>query len=65
MEKDQDKRRSFLKHILAGAAVVAGTVAAIKPARAKTVQQPLQGGGDVLYHESDAFKKYYDSLRSK
>lgn len=64
MKEDQDKRRSFLKHILAGAAVVASTVAAIQPARAKTLQQPVQGGGDVLYHESEGFKKYYDSLRS-
>ncbi|MEE4241870.1 MAG: twin-arginine translocation signal domain-containing protein [Desulfopila sp.] len=64
MKKDQDKRRSFLKHILAGAAVVAGSVAAIKPAKAKSLQQPIQGRDDVLYHESDSFKKYYDSLRS-
>jgi hypothetical protein len=64
MKKVEEKRRSFLKHILTGAAVVAGTVAAIQPARAKTLQQPLQGERDVLYHESDAFKKYYDSLRS-
>lgn len=62
MEKDQGKRRSFLKHILAGAAVVAGTVAVKKNARAKTVLQP-KDCEDVLYHESDSFKKYYQSLK--
>lgn len=63
MEKDQDKRRSFLKHILAGAAAVAGSVAVIKPAKAKSAA-PVKEDGDVLYHESESFKKYYDSLKS-
>lgn len=62
MEKDQDKRRSFLKHILAGAAVVAGSVASIKSAKAKTVVQP-EDCDDILYRESDSFKKYYNSLK--
>lgn len=61
MKQDQDKRRSFLKHILAGAAVVAGSVAVIKPVKAKRVLQ-LKDSDDVLYHESENFKKYYDSL---
>ena len=61
MEKDQEKRRSFLKHFLAGAAVAAGSVAAIKPAKAKTIELK-QHGKDVLYHESESFKKYYKSL---
>ncbi|MBM9605550.1 hypothetical protein [Desulfopila inferna] len=63
MKKDQDKRRSFLKHILAGATVVAGSIAAIKPAKAKSVSLRREGE-DVLYHESEKFKKYYQSLRS-
>ena len=36
MEKDKKERRSFLKHLLAGSAVLAGTASAIKPARAET-----------------------------
>ncbi len=63
MEKDQDKRRSFLKHFLAGAAVVAGSMAAIKPAKAKQMGTSKKND-DVLYHESESFKKYYDSLKS-
>ena len=62
MKNEQDRRRSFLKHLLAGAAVVAGSVAAIRPAKAKT-EATVKGSGDVLYHESESFKKYYDSLR--
>lgn len=63
MKNDQDKRRSFLKHILAGAAVVAGSVAAIKPAKAKPAVQ-LKDSDEVLYQESENFKKYYESLKS-
>ena len=63
MENEKKQRRSFLKHILAGSAVLAGTAAAIKPARAGTKSE-LKGSDEILYHESEAFKKYYDSLRS-
>jgi len=63
MKNEQDKRRSFLKHILAGAAVVAGSAAAIRPAKAKPTASQ-KDCDDVLYHESDSFKKYYDSLKS-
>jgi len=64
MEKDQDKRRSFLKHIAAGAAVIAGSVAAIKPARAGKTAVAPQDGAETCYKESENFKKYYDSLKS-
>ena len=63
MKEDKDKRRSFLKHVLAGAAVVVGSAAAIKPAKAKTAVQPEECN-DILYRESESFKKYYDSLKS-
>ncbi len=62
MEKDQEKRRSFLKHILAGAAVVAGTVTMKKKANAKPLLDQ-EDTKDVLYRESDDFKKYYRSMR--
>jgi len=61
MKKEQDKRRSFLKHILAGTAVVMGTAAAIKPAKAKSASV-RKNSDEVLYHESESFKKYYESL---
>ena len=63
MENGKKERRSFLKHILAGSAVLAATGAAVKPARAGTTQVPDQDN-EVLYTESEAFKKYYKSLRS-
>ena len=63
MKEDKDKRRSFLKHVLAGAAVVVGSAAAIKPVKAKTMAQP-KDCDDILYHESESFKKYYESLKS-
>ena len=63
MKEDKDKRRSFLKHVLAGAAVVVGSAAAIKPVKAKTMTQP-KDCDDILYHESESFKKYYESLKS-
>lgn len=63
MENEKKERRSFLKHILAGSAVLAATGAAVKPARAGT-SQVLDSDNEVLYTESDAFKKYYKSLRS-
>ncbi len=63
MEKEQDNRRSFLKHMLAGTAAVVGTAAAVTAAKAKSdAAGRLQN--EVLYHESDDFKKYYKSLRS-
>ena len=63
MENEKKQRRSFLKHILAGSAVLAATGAAIKPARAGTSEQ-LDSKDEILYQESDSFKKYYKSLRS-
>ncbi len=63
MKKEQDNRRSFLKHMLAGTAVVVATAAIVKPAKAKSA--PVgQRADEVLYHESDSFAKYYKSLRS-
>lgn len=63
MNENQDVRRSFLKQILAGAAVVVGGSALIKPARAKKIL-PKKGSDEILYAENENFKKYYDSLRS-
>jgi len=63
MKQEKDKRRSFLKHILAGSAVVVTTAAAIKPSRAKESAQVRQPD-EVLYAESAEFSKYYKSLRS-
>ena len=63
MTQEKDKRRSFLKHMLAGSVVVAGAVGTARPAKARkgTV---AQGADEILYHESEEFKKYYKMLRS-
>ncbi len=63
MKQEKEGRRSFLKNILAGSAVAAGVAAGKKPAQAKTVQTEQQGA-EILYRETDAFKKYYETLRS-
>lgn len=63
MKQEEDKRRSFLKHILAGTAAVIGTAAIVRPAQAKSA--PSVGRTvETLYHESENFKRYYNSLRS-
>ena len=61
MKKEGDKRRSFLKHILAGTAAVVGTVAIVRPAKAKSAST-VNHSDETLYHESDNFKKYYKTL---
>jgi len=63
MKEEKDVRRSFLKHILAGSAVVAATIAGKKSAKAET-KTPLQGGDEVLYKETEDFKKFYNTFRS-
>ena len=63
MKKEQDSRRSFLKHMLAGTAAVAGTVAVVRSAKAKPVSVG-DHSDEILYHESESFKKYYKTLRS-
>ena len=63
MQNEKKERRSFLKHLLAGSAVIAGAAAAVKPARAETSAE-VTASNEVLYKESDSFKKYYKSLRS-
>ncbi|WP_156792250.1 hypothetical protein [Desulfotalea psychrophila] len=60
MKKEQGKRRSFLKHILAGSAAVAGVAVTRKKAQAADLQKVA--GSEVLYQETEDFKKYYKSL---
>ncbi len=62
MQNDKQERRSFLKQILAGSAVLAGTAAVTKPARAGSPDKKISSS-EILYTESEAFKKYYKSTR--
>ncbi|MCP4339082.1 MAG: twin-arginine translocation signal domain-containing protein [Desulfobulbaceae bacterium] len=41
-KKVKDSRRSFLKHVIAGTAVVAGTTTIARPAKAKSATKPNQ-----------------------
>lgn len=62
MKENDDKRRSFLKQLVAGSAIVAGTALVGKKVQAaedKASKRPEE----VLYKKSPAFQKYYDSLR--
>ena len=68
MKKEEGSRRSFLESILAGSAVTAVAVAA----GGKTVRAGSRKAGtgavsrnrqdEILYRETDAFKKYYETL---
>ena len=62
-KNEEEKRRSFLKYILAGTAAMAGSAAASKPVKARSTPKP-DPSGETLYHESESFKKYYNTLRS-
>ena len=62
MKQEEGKRRSFLKHILAGSAAVAGVAVTRKQAQAKSEARSI-AANDGLYQETADFKKYYDSLR--
>ncbi len=63
MREEKEVRRSFLKHILAGSAVVAATLAGKKKANASG-QVVRPEGDEVLYKETEDFKKYYRSIQS-
>ena len=69
MKQEQDRdRRSFLKTLLAGSAVTAiaaanGTATDARAARHGGTG-PSGGKADILYQETEEFKRYYASLRS-
>lgn len=63
MKQEQGKRRSFLKHILTGSAVVAGVSLTQKKVQAGTSPEP-RISDEILYQESEHFKKLYKSWRS-
>ncbi len=63
MKEKQEGRRSFLKHLIAGTAVVAGVAGTKKSAQAKKALDTQLNESETLYEETDAFKQYYKSLR--
>jgi hypothetical protein len=61
--KQEDDRRSFLKHVLVGTAAVVGTAAIVRPGKAKSAPT-VNHLEETLYYESEDFKNYYKTLRS-
>lgn len=62
MQQGDNSRRSFLKQALAGSAIVAGSSLVGKKARAQKIAETKRPD-EVLYQKTEAFKKYYNSLR--
>jgi fructose-specific component phosphotransferase system IIB-like protein len=62
MQQNDESRRSFLKQVLAGSAVAAGATLTGKKVQALEISR-AKVSDEILYRESDDFKKYYDSLR--
>jgi hypothetical protein len=62
MKKKEDNRRTFLKHVLTATTVV-GAAAIVRPAKAKSASI-FSRSDEILYYESESFKKYYKTLRS-
>lgn len=62
MKHEDGRRRSFLKQLVVASAVVAGSALPGKKLQAKETG-PGNHPDEVLYKKTDAFQKYYDSLR--
>ncbi len=62
-KKEGEARRSFLKGVLAGSAVLAGLVSSAKESRA-SLKRGHTDSSEILYRETEDFRKYYESLRS-
>jgi len=62
MKENDDQRRSFLKQMLAGSAIIAGSTVSSRKAQASETAKNSRPQ-EILYKKSDAFQKYYDSLR--
>lgn len=62
MQTSGNDRRSFFKYLLAGSSAMIATSAIIRPARARTTIK-MPPADEVLYQETEQFKKYYKSLR--
>lgn len=62
MDENDQKRRSFLKQVVTGSAIIAGSALVSKKAEARKTEESKRPD-EVLYRKSDSFTKYYDSLR--
>ena len=65
-KSDRAKRRSFVKGIFCGALGICGLSAASR-SRGEEELHPRRGArssDEVLYRETEEFRRYYESLRS-
>ncbi len=62
MKRAESERRSFLKAILTGTATAAAVIVAKDASAGQAFDQQCMK--ETLYRETEAFKKYYESLRS-
>lgn len=60
---ESEDRRVFIKHILVGTGAAAGIGAIVRPVKQNSAGKPVESD-EVLYHESEEFEKYYETLRS-
>ena len=61
---ENETRRSFLKKLAAGTALVVAGVSA-RPSSASTGEgQRAAGGQETLYSETEEFRNYYKSLKA-
>ncbi len=63
VKKQVGGRRSFIRGMLAGSAVMAGFLSSPRKGRGED-RPETAAEGEILYRETDAFREYYDSLRS-
>lgn len=62
MDRQDEKRRNYLKWLVAGTAVATGA-ALSAGSTAKSATREEKRPGEQLYRETEAFRKYYESLR--
>lgn len=62
--RDEPKeRRSFLKGMLAGSLALAGLASGTRKGRASQAEEGKAHSDEVLYRETEEFRRYYQSLR--
>ncbi len=57
-------RRSFIREMVAGTALLAGLFSFRDKAEAGQAEKQAELPREVLYRETEEFRKYYDMLRS-
>jgi hypothetical protein len=64
MKKENSSRRSFMKNIIAGAAMSACAVSGVKKVKANENAAGVKNLTDEVYYKKTTdFKKYYETLR--